>query len=244
MNRPLAAAGIAGVLAAAGAAIYFTQRRRRRAPPVPGELGRGGRSARSARSLRDGLSPIFEQRGRGGQVVKGYKKDDLSIQERLELMQGMVAADVRDPEMRRTSLSITNRCPERDDLCELKAIYADTKKNVRYSGDVGPHKLWPGGPIESVDFYSSGKRTLEAGAGDCDDQAVLNASRAVLNGFTAKFRATSPYRWGKSNYTHVYTLVGLPKNNPTRWVAVDTTLPGDNHLGEEYPFAKHFDVIA
>ncbi len=73
---------------------------------------------------------------------------------------------------------------------------------------------------------------------------MTNSSLAVLNGFTAKFRATSPYRWGKNNFTHVYALVGMPKNDPQKWVAIDTTLPGKGHLGEEYPFAKNFDVIA
>lgn len=212
-----------------------------------GGLGRA-RHGRRGRALgkvgRDGLEPFFTQRGRDGQVMRGYMKDDLSIRERLELMQGMVAADVRDPSMRKLALQVTSTCPERDDACEIRAIYAYVKRNLRYSGDIGPHKLWPGGPVDGVDLYVRGKRALENGAEDCDGHTTTVSGLAVLNGFTAKFRATSPSRFGQNNYTHVYALVGYPKNDPKKWIPLDTTLPGDDRLGEEAPHAKALDVIA
>lgn len=204
-------------------------------------LGRGDRRKRKRGSK---LEPDIQVVGAGGQILKGYRKKNLSIKDRLELMQGMVAADVRDPEMRRLALRVTNHCDENDDACEMRAIYDFVKGNVRYSGDIAPHKLWPGGPVDSVDMYSSGKRTLQHKGGDCDDAAVLVSSLAVLNGITAKFRATSPYRRGDNNYTHVYAVLGTPKNDPEKWIPVDTTLPGKNRFGEEQAHAKKFEVIA
>lgn len=232
MNQGLLAGAVILAAGAAAAAIAM-----KKSAGVAG-LGKAERRRRK-------MQPFFRVKGAGGQVAEGYRSESMTIQDRLGLMQDMVAADVRDPEMRKLALQVTSGCPERDDACEMKAIYDFVKKRpIRYTGDIAAHKLWRGGPVESVDLYSSGKRTLEAGGGDCDDHAVLTSSLAILNGIPAKFRATSPYRWGKSNYTHVYAMLGYPKNGPSKWIAVDTTLPGNNHFGEEYPFSKNVDVIA
>lgn len=183
------------------------------------------------------------RRGRNGEVLRGFRSSRMTIQQRLKMLQELTAKSVQDPEMRKLALQVTQSCEARDDVCEARAIGNWVKRNIRYTGDVAPHRLWTGGPVESVDLYQAARRTVEFKGGDCDDAAVLNATLLILNGIPAKFRVTSPYKWGSDNYTHIYTMAGLPKGNPTKWMAVDTTLP-DYTLGKEYPFAKNMDVVA
>lgn len=75
----------------------------------------------------------------------------------------------------------------------------------------------------------------------CDDMAVLNAVLAMENGFTTKFRITSNTG---ATWDHIYCLAGVPKMQPRKWVALDTTLPGQNKFTVEPPRAKKedFDV--
>jgi transglutaminase-like putative cysteine protease len=230
---------IGGVLLAAGAVTAAVVAEGRSRQALEG-LGRSRGGSRAGSRIR----PHFEVRGAGGQTARGYRKENMTIKDRLQLMQGMVAADVRDPEMRKLALKVTAHCAERDDMCEMKAIYGYVKKNVRYTGDIAPHRLWPGGPVDSVDLYSAGKRTLESGGGDCDDQTILISSLAILNGIPAKFRATASERFGGDNYSHVYPVLGYPKNEPSKWIPVDATLPGSNNFGKEHSYAKRFEVIA
>lgn len=75
---------------------------------------------------------------------------------------------------------------------------------------------------------------------NCDGHAVVNATLATMNGFHTRFRITS--NTGES-WDHIYALAGLPKNAPTKWIALDTTLPKPK-LGREPHFAKYVDFEA
>lgn len=75
---------------------------------------------------------------------------------------------------------------------------------------------------------------------NCDGHAVVNATLASLNGFTTRYRVTSNHG---DSWDHIYTMVGLPKNDPKKWVAMDTTLERPK-LGREPYFAKHKDFEA
>jgi hypothetical protein len=180
-----------------------------------------------------------ERVDRHGKTLKVWDDRRMGIKERVYLLQGLVANSVKDPTMRNLALAVTGNgtrtvkvdkdevsvtgagCPARDDMCEAKAIFDWVAGHVRYTGDTGAHALSPGGPVEPVDEFQSAARTVEFKGGDCDDHAVLNATLAVKNGFPAKFRITS--NTGDS-WDHIYALVGVPKLDPTRWVALDTTL--------------------
>jgi hypothetical protein len=84
-------------------------------------------------------------------------------------------------------------------------------------------------------------RTVEFGGEDCDGHTVVTTTLLSLNGIPAKFRITAPTK--SSDWAHIYGLAGLPKTRPQRWVALDTTLPG-NMFGREAPNAKHMDFVA
>jgi hypothetical protein len=165
-----------------------------------------------------------------------------SLEDRVRLLQKLVClgeaafdkssppfGSIRDPEMRRIGLAVTEVCKARDDRCELMAIYDFVKRNIRYTGDVA-----------NKDTFQSGYRTMQMAGGDCDDHAILSAVLAMVNGFTPKFRITSNYG---SSWDHIYCIVGLPKLDPRSFVALDTTLPGstDARFGKEPPRMKYKD---
>lgn len=145
---------------------------------------------------------------------------------------------LRDPQMRQLGLLVVQPCRARDDLCELAAIYDFVKRpapdgapNVRYTGD-----------IARKDTYQTALRTLQYRGGDCDDHAVLCAVLAMENGFEAKFRITSNYG---DTWDHIFCMAGMPKHNtdPSRWIALDTTLPGEGKFNRQPPMAKFKDFL-
>lgn len=143
---------------------------------------------------------------------------------------------LRDPKMREIGLRVTQGCPERNDMCELEAIFRfvtgtapDGHPNVRYTGD-----------IARKDTFQSALRTIQYRGGDCDDHAVLCAVLAMENGFDCRFRITSNTG---ATWDHIYCMAGVPKVGPSRWVPLDTTL-GPRRFAKQPPQAKHrdFDV--
>jgi transglutaminase-like putative cysteine protease len=198
-----------------------------------------------------GRARYMPGRNRQAPVVGGYSdgnmrttiraSEDMPIEERLASIQDLIYKSIQDPEMRKLALQITSHCPERDGECEAKAIYDYVKENVRYTGDVGAIRQ-PDGSIEGIDLYQSARRTLEFGGGDCDDQSILVATLLANNGITPRLRVMKES--SNEDYSHIFPLAGLSKNNPTRWVALDTTLPGSNNFGEEVPYAEALDFPA
>jgi hypothetical protein len=141
---------------------------------------------------------------------------------------------VRSPQILYIARRITSGCQGRDAMCELRKIYQFTVENVRYAGD-----------IAGVDTFCAPRWTLLMGAEDCDGHAVLNAALAAANGFQTKFRITSNRG---TSWDHIYTMAGFPKSNPTRWIALDTTLARSrqdfSRFGVEPPRAKYQDFLA
>ena len=101
--------------------------------------------------------------------------------------------------------------------------------------------MMPSGEVEGVDLFQAPWRTVEFGGEDCDGHTVVTTTLLSLNGIPAKFRITSPSK--SSDWAHIYGMAGLPKTRPQKWVALDTTLPG-NMFGREAPNAKHMDFVA
>lgn len=185
----------------------------------------------------------------GDMTVRHYYDKSMPIEKRVAILQKLVEDSIKDGEMRKLALQITANCAARDDRCEAKAVYDAVKRRVRYTGDVAPIKHTDGS-IEGVDYFQTAKRTWEIQGGDCDDQAVLNATLLTLNGIPARFRITAPrqkgrYLNGDPGWAHIYTMAGLPKNNPSPsgWVALDTTIPG-SFFAKEAPYGRSVDFIA
>lgn len=194
-------------------------------------LGRSSKERRPKESIKSGGMTLHHHRSR------------MPIRERVGILQDLTYKSVQDPEMRKLALQITRGCPARDGDCEARAIYDWMKRNIRYTGDVGPHKLGRGGPVEGVDLFQTAARTVEFGGGDCDDHSILGCTLALHNGLACKYRVTSPTRRAGEDFTHIYPMIGQPKNNPKKWIAIDTTLERGRY-GTEAPFGKAIDFVA
>lgn len=182
---------------------------------------------------------------RGGMTSKYIYKKNMSLDQRVKILQDLTWKSVQDPRMRKLALAATRHCPERDGQCEAKAVYSTIKERIRYTGDIAPLKLGGNGEVDTVDLYQSAYRTWEFGGGDCDDHAVLAATLLSLNGIDAQFRiiAASPDR-REEDWSHIYVRAGLPKGEPKRYLALDTTLPGSNNFAVEPRFGKARDFVA
>lgn len=220
----LGAVLIVGGIAAAAVGIAFAVRKR------PGELGRP----------RHGVKAVGRRRA-GGMTLTHYRDRSMPIKKRVGILQELTWQSIHDPRMRQLALAITKDCPARDGACEARAIDGWIRRNVRYTGDVAPLKMGRRGPVEGVDLFQSAFRTMEFGGGDCDDHAVMAATLLTLNGITARFRVTA--RSKDQPFSHIYTVAGLPKLTPEKWVALDTTLPGEK-FGIEAPSGKKADFPA
>lgn len=135
------------------------------------------------------------------------------------------------PRVRAVALKVVRDCEGRDDLCELRALYAAVK-----NGDPLVQELAKGFPYradpKSIDFFVAPDRSLAmcgAGAcgGDCDEHTTLMGALAGSLGFTVGARAYGAGRSGA--YTHVYAVALVPKKadreSQGRIVGLDTTVP-------------------
>lgn len=205
------------------------------------------------------LGRVVDRVRKRGMTTTLHYDPIMPIDMRVKLIQKRVYEGVVDPEMRELALAITGnrdkdvqvgkhtfkvrgaRCAARDVKCEIKAIYDWVKDNVRYTGDVAPILL-PNGSVEAIDFYQAPKRTVEFGGEDCDGHSALVAALLALNGVTPRLRITAPK--GSMEWGHIYVVAGeASKENPTKFVAVDTTLPTGT-VGTEAPYSRHRDFPA
>lgn len=235
-HRLLKYSGFVGLgLIAIGGLMYYRERQ-----TLGLTNGLSGRHAYSPGRFQE--APAVGGTTRGGmQTTIRESSGDMPIEQRIASIQKMIEAGVEDPEMRALAFKITAKCPERDGMCEAKAIYKWMRKHVKYSGDVSPI-MRGNGQVEGIDLYQSGKRTVQFGGGDCDDQSALVATLASVIGLTTRLRVTA--QEGDDDYSHIYPVVLLPKFSPSYGVAVDTTLPGMNKFGVEYPSVKSQDFDA
>lgn len=149
------------------------------------------RTQRRLSSMSGGRALGLNEKGTfkaGGQALSVWDDKEMGVQERVLLLQKQVKASVQDPTMRNLALAITGRatrdvrldnevltvrgagCADRDNLCELKAIYDWMKSNIRYTGDIGTHVQAPGKTDERnepIDTFQSAARTVEYRGGDC-----------------------------------------------------------------------------
>ena len=143
----------------------------------------------------------------------------------LEQMRVLALRSTVHPLIHTAARQITQDCANRDDECELEAVYEAVKhgtphvpelrRGVRYVAD--PH--W-------ADHFTAPYRLLMqcargACAGDCDDHAMLVAALLGSIGHPVGFRAWGPKR---GEYVHVYAIARTPKKTGEEIVGLDTTV--------------------
>lgn len=147
-------------------------------------------------------APVVGRTTSKGMTVEHRRSANMSIEQRVRTIQDMVWKSVQVPEMRKLALQLTRKCPERDELCETKAIYDAVRARVRYNGDVAPVKMGADGPVEAIDMYHRADRTWEFGAADCLPKGTLLLTEG--HKFVAIEDLIIGQRiWGKDDWTEV-----------------------------------------
>ncbi len=226
--------GLTGVGLLVIGAVYS---RRAAAGPVAGlGWGRGRRMLGRAKE-----APVISRYTDGNMTTVLREQRNMPIEVRVASIQRQIEKSIQDPEMRKIALQVTRHCPERDGVCEARAIYDFVKARVRYTGDIAPIK-WSDGSVEGVDLFQTARRTLEIGGEDCDGHAIVNATLLALNGITPRLRVVRER--GAEDWQHIFAGALLPKGTGNKFFALDTTLPGNDHFGREPSYAKYVDFDA
>lgn len=221
---------LGGAFLIEGTRLWLQLRESRQGGGGVGGLGRGRR--RGFLGLGRGADESLEEaraRTRGA-VSTSQIKNVHSIEERLDEIKKLTYKSSLDPRIREDSLAIVSRkcgpdgnrswcVPEKDAWSEVKAIFAsfrdpNSPTAVRYVRD---HP-------EVDQFTAAGKTLFRLNAGDCDDQSIALAARLRSIGYPVAFRIIRAK--GTPTWSHIYVMVGLPPGNPTKWVPLDTTVPG------------------
>jgi len=94
---------------------------------------------------------------------------------------------------------------QKDYACEVKCLHAYVRDSIRYLQD----------PVD-VERLQSADKTIELGAGDCDDKSILLAALLESIGHPTRFIAIG---FEPEIYSHVYveTKIGA------EWVPLETT---------------------
>jgi hypothetical protein len=105
-------------------------------------------------------------------------------------------------------------CATQDDACEIEKIWDFIVLNLRYVYDT-----------VSIDVFSTLRESLVTGGADCDDMTIAFATLLGSIGFHVVARVISlpddPKAWA-----HIYPMVGLPKDNPDKWLPLDASVKG------------------
>lgn len=124
---------------------------------------------------------------------------------------------------------VHNCVPEKDYDAEIRALFmavrdANSDLALRYTRD----------HVE-VDQYHSAEKLMALKGGDCDDGTILLGSMLRAVGYPVRLRVIQDN--ASTTWSHIYLLVGTPPMGPTRWVALDWSVP-DKPPGWEAPGAK------
>lgn len=117
--------------------------------------------------------------------------------------------------LRQTAANIVQRCPPKDDYCEVEALQGWVRGNIRYTGDVYETET-----IQTPDY------TLTHKFGDCDDQAVLLATLLLSIGIPAAYCALGVQG---GPYSHVMAVANVRGDGG--WLPLETTLDQDPYTG-------------
>ncbi len=132
---------------------------------------------------------------------------DAGVAATLKIMVDMVLEYRANPVVRVTAQTLVKDCPSRDSVCQITALQAFVRDQIKYLPDVRDVET-----IQTPDY------TLRMGSGDCDDHSVLMACFCESVGKQSRFLAIGVRGEG---FSHVSSQVLLG----TRWVNLETIIP-------------------
>ena len=91
----------------------------------------------------------------------------------------------RNPTIRAKAIELTRGCSDDDEICEVAQINRFVSTRITYRKD----------PRGQTDFVQKATETLEAGAGDCEDQSILLASLLEAVGKRSLLAFTSDHAY-------------------------------------------------
>lgn len=95
------------------------------------------------------------------------------------------------------------------DVTEIQGIFNWVKQNIEFRD-------------ENEETLQSPEATLNLGAGDCDDHAMLLAAMAGSLGYNWGFKIVAVTRDSPEHYSHVYAVVQDKRTG--QWIPLDTTV--------------------
>jgi len=165
-------------------------------------------------------APMGKSAAEGTMKIRGVNNLDERMSAIIEMSRrGKIEPSV----MAWARAQVTKRCrqgrngeqwctPEKDTMAEIAAIYQGLRSDVRYTSD-----------IRGFDTYVNPKHTLAQQAGDCDDYASLGVAALNSIGIPARYKVIRTH--GSPDWDHIYIQAGTPKDDPTRWISLDASVP-------------------
>lgn len=182
------------------------------------------------RTLKSALEPSEEERARRRQEaqlragdMKVTTREVKNLDERIGYITRQIVAGREHPDVHAwTREVLTRRCktrdgketwcvPEKEWNKEVKALFNAFRERVRYVRDWA-HK----------DLYQHPRHTIGLRAGDCDDATSALGAALQNAGYPIKLRVIQTK--DSQSWNHIYLLVGLPPDNPSKWVPLDASV--------------------
>ena len=177
-----------------------------------------------------------------GGVIKTSKIVPVrDIAARVAFIKTRIKEDSLKPAVREKALAVLTRkcstvsggkkwCVEpKDQEAEVTALFRATQDvnsdvALRYTRD----------HVE-VDQFHAADKLIRLKGGDCDDGVILLGAMLRAVGYPIKLRVIQDTK--SASWSHIYLLVGLPAQNPSKWIPLDWSVYPFKPAGWEAPGA-------
>lgn len=143
-----------------------------------------------------------------GHRIIQISRGEAGVTETLRYMRRFARQGKRDPSIRALAIRLTNHLTDKDWRGEIAALHNFVRDRIRYVRDVN-----------GIETICTPQKTLEYGAGDCDDKSILLAALLESIGHPARFRAVG-LNGGPYSHVYVETRIG------SGWMPLETTVAG------------------
>jgi len=141
-------------------------------------------------------------------VPKGYLGTAATIQD----MRKLVDRGKLDERIMFLASDIVTHVAERDQYGEAKAVFDWIQANIRYINDP-----------DDTELLMYPVKTIDRGAGDCDDQSMLYNAFMSSIGYSTRFKTIKADKSNRTQFSHVYSRVRLRTARGWKWFSVDCT---------------------
>ena len=147
-------------------------------------------------------------------VVKQIPHGNNGIFVSVDHLMNFIRTGRRNPDVVAFARRLVQHCPNKDYVCEARAIFDWIQANIRFTRDPNNVELLQGPEV-----------TLRSDVrcGDCDDHVILLQSLLQAIGIPTRVVLVASQNAAPNMYNHIFTEALLPVNGQDTWVAMDTT---------------------